>query len=194
MCTRSILSREETRQRVCSGSHLFSKRTSALSTHSKWCSLPRMESLCPPAQAATDPSLQTCGELRLPGPALQALSIYIKNRVPIPSWVARENQALLRWRSCPLSREDINIKEGGRASREAQGSPHLKPKPVPQVSKTRTSDPLPRLRGSALTQFPGSPLPLPCMAFEHAFPRQLGKGSWGGAPLLQAPGCVQCQA
>lgn len=159
MCTRSILSREETRQRVCSGSHLFSKRTSALSTHSKWCSLPRMESLCPPAQAATEPSLQTCGDLRLPGPALQALSIYFKSRVPIPSRVARENQALLRWRSCPLSREDINIKEGGCASREAQGSPHLKPKPVPQVSKTRTSDPLPRLRGSALTQFPGSPPP-----------------------------------
>ena len=76
---------------------------SALCTHCKWCSLPRMASLCPPAQEATEPSLQTRGDLRLPGPALQPLNIYFKNRVPIPSRVARENQALLPWWSCPLS-------------------------------------------------------------------------------------------
>lgn len=68
----------------------------------------------------------------------------------------------------------------------------MKPKLVPQVSKTR-SDPLPRLRGSALTQFPGSRLPLPCVAFEHAFLRRLGMGSWGGG-RPSAPGSNLCSA
>lgn len=107
---------------------------SALCTHCKWCSLPRMASLCPPAQEATEPSLQTRGDLRLPGPALQPLNIYFKNRVPIPSRVARENQALLPWWSCPLSGRAYKHKGGGPCF---QGGPHLKPKLVPQVSKTR---------------------------------------------------------
>lgn len=130
MCTCCVLSQEERRVCVCSGSHLFSKRMSALSTHYKWCSRPRMQSLCPPAQEATEPSLQTRGDLRLPGPALQALSIYFKNRVPIPSWVARENQALLCWWSCPLS---------GRAYKHKGGGPCLQGGPREPTFETQAS-------------------------------------------------------
>lgn len=86
---------------------------SALSTHYKWCSLPRMQSLCPPAQEATEPSLQTRGDLCLSGLLSRPLSIYFNNRVPIPSRVARENQASLRWWSCPLSGRAYKHKAGG---------------------------------------------------------------------------------
>ena len=85
---------------------------SALSTHCKWCSLPRMQSLCPPAQEATEPSLQTRGDLCLSGLLSRPLSIYFNNRVPIPSRVARENQASLRWWSCPLSGRAYKHKAG----------------------------------------------------------------------------------
>lgn len=137
MCTRCVLSREERRLCACSGSHLFSKRSlpfpltisGVLFPGCKVCAhqLRRPQSHhCRPVGTCVS---QACS----PGPSASTLTIVF----PSPPGLPGKTKPRSVGGPVHSAGEHINIRQGGRASREAQGSPHLKPKLVPQVSKTR---------------------------------------------------------